>query len=517
MSLQRSVLEVKQISKAFAAPVLKAVDLSICAGEVVALTGENGAGKSTLSKIVAGLVMADSGTMLLDGEPYSPADRTSAERAGVRMVLQELGLVGSLTIAENLQLGHIPALAGFIRRAEMARIARAQLARVGLANIDPSLPVRELGIGQQQLVEIARGLIGEARLLILDEPTAMLTTREIGHLFQQIERLKAQGVGVIYISHRLDELSRIADRVVVLRDGALVLDKPTGSVAHDELVGAMVGHAPASQSSRPSRTPGAELLRIDAFSREPNVRNVNLTLHAGEMLGIAGLVGAGRTELLRLIFGADRKDSGALYLDGAATATEISSPSLAVAHGIGLLTEDRKAQGLLPGQPLAANLTLADLTQVSQRGWLSAGKEKHAAESWSQRLRIRARDTEQLVDELSGGNQQKVLLARWLHRDCRILLLDEPTRGIDVGARADIYSVLDTLVANGKGLLVVSSDLRELMEICDRIAVMSDGALMRVFERDEWSELALLAAAFAGFNDASAQTATTEPSTARNA
>ena len=514
MFVQRPVLEVKKISKAFAAPVLQAVDLSIFAGEVVALSGENGAGKSTLSKVIAGLTAPDSGEMFLGGERYAPADRASAERMGVRMVLQELGLVGSLSIAENLQLGHIPARAGFIRRAEMARIARAQLERVGLANIDPSLPVRELGIGQQQLVEIARGLMGEARLLILDEPTAMLTTREIGHLFQQIESLKAQGVGVIYISHRLDELSRIADRVVVLRDGALVLNQPARNVAHDELVGAMVGHAPAAQASRPSRTPGAELLRVEGFSREPSVRNVNLSLHAGEMLGIAGLVGAGRTELLRLIFGADRKDAGALYLDGAATSTDITSPARAVALGIGLLTEDRKTQGLLLGQPLAANLTLADLIQVSRRGWLSAEKEKSAAERWTQRLRIRARDSAQLVDELSGGNQQKVLLARWLHRNCRILLLDEPTRGIDVGARADIYAALDSLAAAGKALLVVSSDLRELMEICDRIAVMSNGALVRVFERDEWSEQALLAAAFSGFGGASGDAAASAKSAA---
>jgi ribose transport system ATP-binding protein len=465
--------------------------------------------------------------MQLAGEHYTPASRAAAERAGVRMVLQELGLIGTLTIAENLQLGHIPARAGFIRRAEMERIAREQLARVGLADIDPAQSVSELGIGQQQLVEIARGLMGQARLLVLDEPTAMLTAREIGHLFAQIESLKAHGVGVIYISHRLDELSRIADRIVVLRDGALIVDRPAREVAHDELVQAMVGHAPTRESNQPARAGGAEVLRLEGVSREPHVRNVSLRLHAGEVLGLAGLVGAGRTELLRLIFGADRKDAGAIYLDGAAPhgvpapdgspelgrppPADLSSPARAVARGIGLLTEDRKTQGLLLGQPLAANLTLANLARVSRHGWLNADKEKSAVDHWTQRLRIRARDSAQPVDELSGGNQQKVLLARWLHRDCRILLLDEPTRGIDVGARADIYAVLDSLAAAGKALLVVSSDLRELMEICDRIAVMSGGTLVRVFERGEWSEQALLAAAFSAFGPGSNGAAQARP------
>jgi ribose transport system ATP-binding protein len=495
-----SLISVKGLSKAFAAPVLKDVSVDIHAGEVVALTGENGAGKSTLSKIIAGLVAPDAGEIQLQGEPYAPASRSHAERLGVRMVLQELSLIGTLSIAENLQLGAIPAAAGFIRRAEMNRLAKAQLRRVGLADLDPEVPVSELGIGQQQLVEIARGLMGEAKLLILDEPTAMLTGPEIARLFEQIEQLKAEGVGIIYISHRLDELSRVTDRVVVLRDGKLVADRPTREMTHQSIVHAMIGHAPASDSERSRRPAGAELLRVEGFSRGQQVRSVSLRLHANEILGIAGLVGSGRTELLRLIFGADDRDAGHLYLDGSSSPTDIRSPTQAVAHGIGLLTEDRKSQGLLLTQPLATNLTLAHLGSVSRRGWISASSEKTAAERWFQRLRVRARDTEQLANELSGGNQQKILLARWLHRDCRILLLDEPTRGIDVGAREDIYAELDRLASAGKGLLVVSSDLRELTMICDRIAVMSAGKLVQVFERGEWNEQALLAAAFSEYS-----------------
>lgn len=488
----------RQISKAFAAPVLKSINFTVNPGEVVALTGENGAGKSTLSKIVAGLIAADSGEMQLDGERYAPPDRTAAERLGVRMVLQELSLVATLSIAENLQLGRIPARAGFIRRAEMHRIGRAQLERVGLTGVDLAAPIGELGIGQQQLVEIARGLMGEVKLLILDEPTAMLTAPEIVRLFEQIERLKSQGVGIVYISHRLDELRRIADRVVVLRDGQWVCDRPMREVEHDEIVRAMVGREMVRDDNRPRRTSGAEKLRVENFSRADCVRDVSLAVHAGEILGVAGLVGSGRTELLRLIFGADKKDSGQIYLDGAPL--NIASPSGAVAQGIGLLTEDRKAQGLLLPQPIEANLTLADLSAVSRRGWISAGQESQASATWMSRLAIRANNGKQAVEELSGGNQQKVLLGRWLHRSCRVLLLDEPTRGIDIGARADIYAELDVLAKSGKALLVVSSDLRELMELCDRIAVMSAGRLVKIFERGEWSEEALLAAAFAAYS-----------------
>ena len=502
------LLRVQQLSKAFAGPVLTDIDLEVNAGEVLALTGENGAGKSTLSKIIAGLISADSGRMVLAGRPYAPRTRSQAEACGVRMVLQELSLIGTLSIAENLQLGHIPSVAGFIAGAQLERRVRAQLERVGLASLDPSQPVSTLGIGQQQLLEIARGLSGTLRLLILDEPTATLTAPETAQLFQQIATLKSQGVGIIYISHRLDELKRVADRIAVLRDGHLVCDQPAQQLEHHQIVAAMVGRELQSEPTRAPRSIGAELLRCEGLTLEPWVKNVSLALSAGEIVGIAGLVGSGRTQLLRLIFGADRKDAGELYIGGASTPADIGSPAAAVNQGIGLLTEDRKSEGLLLGQSLATNLTVADLSAVSRRGWINPVAETAVAQRWSQRLRIRARDTTQAVDELSGGNQQKVLLARWLHRQCRILLLDEPTRGVDVGARADIYAELDALAAAGKALLLVSSDLRELMMLCDRIAVMSAGLLAGIFERGAWSEQTLLDAAFSAYAATTSRTRT---------
>lgn len=496
------MLELSSISKAYASPVLREITLSLAAGELVALTGENGAGKSTLSRIVAGLATPDTGSMRLDATAYGPSTRRAAEARGVRMVLQELNLIGTLSVAENLFLDRLPSRFGFVRQGELYARARTALARLGLGDVDPARPVGELGIGQQQLIEIARGLTGDTRVLILDEPTAMLTASEVERLFTQLAQLKARGVAILYISHRLDELARIADRIVVLRDGQLVADRPASGFTHDAIVAAMIGGEAVADQARKLRPRGRETLRVQGLTRGDAVRDVSFAAHAGEVLGLAGLVGSGRTELLRLIFGADRADRGQIFLNGSSAPVALRSPLDAVAQGIGLVPEDRKSQGLLLPLCLEANITVTDLRRLSHGGWLRKALAAATTRQLVQRLRIRAQDIAQSVDTLSGGNQQKALLARWLHRGCDILLLDEPTRGVDIGARADMYAEIDALAASGRTLIVVSSDLHELQLLCDRIAVMSAGRLAAVFSRGEWSEQLLLDAAFSGYSAA---------------
>lgn len=503
------LLSLFSLGKDYATPVLDDVSLTLQAGEVLALTGENGAGKSTLSKIICGLVQPTRGHMLLGEAPFHPVSRRNAEHVGVRMVMQELGLVSTLSVAENLLLERLPQRAGWLKRAELHALAVQQLAKIGMQGIDPAMPVAQLGIGQQQMVEIARNLQDDTRVLVLDEPTAMLTSRETSHLFEQIALLKARGVGVIYVSHRLEELQRIADRVAVLRDGRLVDVRPMAGVREAELVQRMVGRAVQEHGNRPRRTAGPVLLRARGLGRAQVVRDVDLDLHAGEIMGLAGLVGSGRTELVRLLFGADRADRGeiTLYAGAAvppgqaqpptrAVAGNWRSPMQAICAGIGLVTEDRKSQGLLLPQSIRVNATVSDLGAVSRAGWLQTAKERRITRRLVDTLRIRSQSGEQVVSTLSGGNQQKVVFARWLHRECKVLLLDEPTRGVDVGARADLYAELDRMTDAGKALLMVSSDLRELMIMCDRIGVMRAGRLVAVFERGHWSDQSLLAAAF---------------------
>lgn len=483
--------------------VLDGVSLDLRAGEVLALTGENGAGKSTCSKIMCGLVQASRGQMTLMGKPFAPVSRTDAERQGVRMVLQELGLVNTLTVAENLLLDRLPHRFGLVDRKRLHEMAREQLAKMGLDHIDPRTKVSELGIGMQQMVEIARNLRDGNRVLVLDEPTAMLTAKEIEHLFAQIDLMKAQGVALVYVSHRLEELQRVAERVAVLRDGRLVDVLPMQGLSEATLVERMVGRHVETLDEKPRRKAGPVLLRAENMCRGDVVKNVSLELHAGEVLGVAGLVGAGRTELLRLLYGADKADSGSIELTGQhpdqqaqTVAPNWRSPMQAVRAGIALITEDRKAQGLLLPQSIRVNTSLSHMRSVSAGGWLNRGREAQLAKQMVQRLRVRSFNAEQSVGTLSGGNQQKVIFARWLHRDCPVVLLDEPTRGVDVGARSDLYAEINTMTHQGKAVMVVSSDLRELMELCDRIAVMHQGCLVATFERGQWSQKALLAAAF---------------------
>ncbi len=502
-----TVLSVSHVGKSYEQPVLSDVSLSLRAGEVLALTGENGAGKSTLSKIIGGLTEPTTGTMQLAGAAYAPASRREAEALGVRMVMQELNLLPTLSVAENLFLNHLPQSGplklGWIDRKRLRADARAAMAQVGLDAIDPDTPVGELGIGHQQLVEIARNLIGDTRVLILDEPTAMLTGREVELLFEQIARLKARGVALVYISHRLEELERIAQRVAVLRDGRLVKVDEMANLTPERIVALMVGRELGERIDLGERRIGAPLLKVDGLARGNAVRDVSFEVRAGEIFGISGLIGAGRTELLRLIYGADLKDRGSVSLAATPGAVpvpvRIDSPVDAVRAGIALITEDRKGEGLLLPQPVAANVTLGNVGAVSRYGVVDGARETALAQQQIDALHIRTGSPAQPVGELSGGNQQKVVIARWLARDCQVLLFDEPTRGIDVGAKFDIYALMGALAREGRALVVVSSDLRELMLICDRIGVMSAGRMSATLARGEWSQDALLSAAFAGY------------------
>ncbi|MBM3108033.1 sugar ABC transporter ATP-binding protein [Pseudomonas sp. V1] len=493
------VLSVSAIGKTYAQLVLGDVSLSLRRGEVLALTGENGAGKSTLSKIIGGLETPSTGYMEFQGQPYLPGSRAAAERMGVRMVMQELNLLPTLSVAENLFLDNLPSRAGWINRKRLRQMAQAAMAQVGLDAIDPDTPVGELGIGHQQMVEIARNLIGECRVLIFDEPTAMLTAREVELLFTQIARLQQQGVAIVYISHRLEELKRIAKRIAVLRDGRLVCVEPMARYSSAELVNLMVGRELAEHIDLGQRQIGAPLLKVNGLGRADKVRDVSFEVRSGEIFGISGLIGAGRTELLRLIYGADRADSGTIELGNPLRGVHIRSPVSAVRQGIALITEDRKGEGLLLLQSISSNIALGNMPAISRAGILDRDAERDLAQRQIAAMRIRSSGPQQAVGELSGGNQQKVVIGRWLERDCSVLLFDEPTRGIDVGAKFDIYGLLADLARNGKALVVVSSDLRELMLICDRIGVLSAGRLVDTFERETWTQDQLLAAAFAGY------------------
>ncbi|QDV50266.1 sugar ABC transporter ATP-binding protein [Gimesia fumaroli] len=494
----------QHLSKDYVVRVLDDVSFELRAGEIHALLGANGAGKSTLCKIIAGLTPATEGSMQLNGAPYSPADKRFAESCGVQIVQQELNLIPTLSVAENLLLGRYPQRWGVIDRRELHQRARAALDRFGLSDIRTDQSAGSLGVGQQQMLEIAAALDRKCELLILDEPTAALSAGETERLFARLDELRSQGVGIIYISHRLDEIARIADRLTVLRDGKYVSMHAVSEFEPIErVVDLMTGETQAVEhalAEHTSRATARTMIRMQGLSGGP-VKDVSFSVHAGERYGIAGLVGAGRTELLRLLFGADRVERGELYLRDETTPRRFRHPHEAVEAKLAMVTEDRKQNGLLLSQSIRVNTTLTSLDLLTgATGVINRRQEAAVVEAERTRLQIHARDIEQSVGTLSGGNQQKVAVAKWLLKEADVFLFDEPTRGIDVAARRNIHQLFDQLAAQGKALIIVSSDLEELFETCDRIGVMSAGRLVSEYARADWSYDAIMQDCFSGYS-----------------
>jgi ribose transport system ATP-binding protein len=490
-------LEMRGIAKRFGATTaLDGVDFTLAAGEVHALLGENGAGKSTLMKILSGALRPDGGEMRLDGRPYQPSDPRIGRRDGVSMIYQELTLAPHLTVEENIALGRETHRRGFLRRRDVRRRIRETLDFLHHPEIDLDAPVRTLGLGARQIVEISRAIMDRARILVMDEPTSSLTREDMDRLFQVIRKLRGEGVSVVYISHFLEEVRAVADRFTVLRDGRNAGGGALGETTLDGIIQLMVGRRMEEFFPRTGRTRGEVVLEVEGLRGARMAASVSFDLHRGEILGFAGLVGSGRTETLRTLFGLDPQVEGSVVLDG--TSPPPGKPWARIAAGIGLLSEDRQGEGLALTRSLTDNVTLSRFRPYLRYGILSVRKRRQAAAEWIDHLKIKARSPDQVVLGLSGGNQQKVALARLLHQDAGVLLLDEPTRGIDVASKAQIYELMDRLTAAGKGLLFVSSYFPELLGVCDRIGVFYRGRLGAVRPVGEWTEEQLMTAATTG-------------------
>ncbi|MET8123527.1 sugar ABC transporter ATP-binding protein [Micromonospora sp. NPDC005189] len=493
------VLRLTDLVKTF--PGVRALDgvqLEVRAGEVHCLLGQNGAGKSTLIKVLSGVHQPDSGQVEWRGEPANFVNPQAAMRAGIATIYQELDLVEDLSVAENAFLGHEHRRFGFVRRGTMARHTRQILSRLGHGEIPPGRMVRSLPAAGKQIVSMARALSHEARLIIMDEPSAVLAHDEVGNLFRIIRELTAQGIAVIYISHRLEEIREIGDRVTVLKDGrTTAANLPARDTPTRDLVSRMTGRTIEYVfPDRPTDDAvGAELLQVEGLTRTGEFADVSLNVRAGEIVGIAGLVGSGRSELLETIYGARLAEVGAVRMDGRVLRPGVGA---AVRAGMGMAPEERKSQALLLGEPIYRNVTLATFGRYARLGFTDAGRERAEADRIAESLELRPRDVNRPVRTLSGGNQQKVVVGRWLLGGTKLLLLDEPTRGVDVGARAELYQVIRALAAQGVGVLLVSSEVPEVLGLADRVLVMREGRVVREAPAGELDENTVLDLVMAG-------------------
>jgi ribose transport system ATP-binding protein len=491
--METALLRMADVSKSFGpTQALGGVSLEARGGEVLALIGENGAGKSTLMKILSGAVAPDTGQMQLAGERYAPRGPQAARAAGVAMIYQELTLAGDLSVAENVMLGQEQTRLGFVRRAAQNRRVGEALKLLGRADLPLETPVRRLSVADQQVVEIARALAIEAKLIVFDEPTSSLTQHDVENLFRVIENLKRSGIAIIYISHFLEEIRRIADRFLVLRDGAVAGGGPLVGTPEADIVSLMVGRKVDDLFGSLARQSGDVVLSLRSLAGRAMPRDVSFELRRGEILGIAGLVGSGRTELLRCLLALDPVRHGTVRVLGT---TPRSTPHARIRSGLGLVSEDRKGEGLAQRETIADNVTYSRLGPYSRLGWLNLRKRRAAVDRWMRRLNVKARSAEQTVEHLSGGNQQKVALLRVLHQDADVLLLDEPTRGIDVGTKSEIYRLMAEAAAHGKAIIFVSSYFAELLGVCDRVGVMARGRLREIRAARDWTSASILSCA----------------------
>lgn len=469
---------------------LENVSFDVAKGSCHALMGENGAGKSTLGKILAGVYTADAGEIRLEGRPIQPADPLEGRRLGIAMVHQELAFCPNLSIAENLCLGEMPARHGWLDRRRMHQRARAMLGEIG-ADFDVELPISQLTTGQEQLVQIAAAVGTGARVIVFDEPTSSLSVTESEHLFSLLGQLRESGITVLYVSHRMEEIFRLCDTVTVLRDGRHVSTEPTAASTRDRVIHQMVGRDVAEVTPEHlSRPLGDERLRVEGLSSPGRFRDITFSVRAGEVLGFAGLVGAGRSEVAQAVFGLDPQSTGNVFVHGKPLPPH--DVNAALAAGLGLLPEDRKRLGLVLSMNCRENLSLASLGRLARFGWIDGAGERSLARQYGDRLRVKTPSFESLIAGLSGGNQQKIALAKWLARECDVLIVDEPTRGVDVGAKAEIHKLLDELACQGLALVVISSELPEVMNLSRRILVMREGRIAGELQRGEFTQGALM-------------------------